>query len=215
MCLKCSISSFWAKFRKVSCWNSFDLDFVLDLGDNLFKGLGLHRYLDASDLPEHIRFHDKSWTINKTYLHDGEAIIGARFLFNSFLPCSRSAALLFINSTVTAITSHSRSYYLFDSHSRDSRGFVVSNGESVLLKCSCLQQVENYTEVIFLEYQGRERQCFQLKFLEREVENLDESCQNINRAMKQICRNSAYSKRKKEVTGLQREPENLENEKAW
>ena len=32
----------WAKFRKVSCWNSFDLDFVLDLGDNLFKGLGIH-----------------------------------------------------------------------------------------------------------------------------------------------------------------------------
>ena len=36
----------WAKFRKVSCWNSFDLDFVLDLGDNLFKGLGHHRYLN-------------------------------------------------------------------------------------------------------------------------------------------------------------------------
>ena len=32
----------WAKFRKVSCWNSFDLDFVLDLGDNLFKSLGLY-----------------------------------------------------------------------------------------------------------------------------------------------------------------------------
>ena len=31
---------------------------------------------------------------------------------------SRSAALLFINSTVTAIISHSRSYFLFDSHSK-------------------------------------------------------------------------------------------------
>ena len=192
----------WAKFRKVLCWNSFDFDFVLDLGDNLFIGLR-HRYLDASDLPEHIRFHCNSWTINKTYLHDGEAIIGTRFLFNPFLPCSRSAALLFINITVTTIISHSHSYYLFDSHSRYSQGFAVSNGTSVLLKFSGLQQVENYIEVIHLEYQGTERQYFQLQFLEIEVENLDESCQNINGAMKQICRNSAYSKRKEQVTGLQ------------
>ena len=96
----------WEKFRKVSCWNSFDLDFVLDLGGNFFKSLGLHRYLDASDLPENIRFHGNSWTINKTYLHDGEAIIRTRLLFSPFLPCRRSAAMIFINSKVTAIIPH-------------------------------------------------------------------------------------------------------------
>ena len=140
----------WEKFRKVSCWNSFDLDFVLDLGDNFFKSLGLHRYLDASDLPENIRFHGNSWTINKTYLHDGEAIIRTRFLFSPFLPCRRSAAMIFINRKVTAIIPHSPSYYLFESHSRDSRSFAVSNGTSVLLKFSCPQQVKNYIEVIHL-----------------------------------------------------------------
>ena len=65
-----------------------------------------------------------------------------------------------------------------------------------------------YIEVIHLEYQGRERQYCQLQFLEIEVENLDESCQNINRAMKQICRNSAYSNRK-ELQRLQREPQKI------
>ena len=69
--------------------------------------------------------------------------------------------------------------------------------------------IENYIEVIHLEYQGRERQYFQLQFLETEVENLDESCQNINGAMKQICRNSAYSKRKEQVTELQRQPQKI------
>ena len=117
--------------------------------------------------------------------------------------------MLFINSTVTAIISHSRSYYLFDSHSKDSQSFAVSNGVLVLLRFSCLQQVENYIEVIHLEYQGRERQYFQLQLLEIEVANLDESCQNINMATKQICRNSAYSKRKEQVTGLQREPQKI------
>ena len=138
----------------------------------MFKSLGLHWYFDVSDLPEHIRLHGNSWTINKTYLHDGTAIIGRRFLFNPFLPCSRSAALLFINNTVTAVISHSRSHYLFDSKSWDSRGFAVSNATSVLLKFSCLQQVENYIEVIHLEYQSREKQYF----LETEVENLAKAC---------------------------------------
>ena len=78
-----------------------------------------------------------------------------------------------------------------------------------MLKFSCLQQVENYIEVSHLEYQGRDRQYLQLQFLEIEVENLDESCQNINRVMKQICRSSAYSKRKEQVTGLQREPQKI------
>ena len=44
----------WSNVRKISCWSSFDFDHVLDLGDNLFKNLGLNRYLDTSDLPEHV-----------------------------------------------------------------------------------------------------------------------------------------------------------------
>ena len=74
-----------------------------------------------------------------------------------------------------------------------------------MLKFSCLQQVENYIEVIHLEYQGRDTQYFLLHFLEIEGEKLDESCKNINRALKQTCKNSAYSKRKEQFTWLQRE----------
>lgn len=80
---------------------------MLDLVDNLHKSLGLHQHLDASDLREHIRFHGNFWTINKTCLNDGEGITGTRFLFNSLLPRSRSSVLLFINSTIKGIISHS------------------------------------------------------------------------------------------------------------
>ena len=38
----------WEKFRKVSCWKTFSLDFVLD--ENLFKSFGLYRYLDRTCL---------------------------------------------------------------------------------------------------------------------------------------------------------------------
>ena len=67
--------------------------------------------------------------INKLYLHDGEEVIGRRFLLNLFQ--NMDAALLFINNTVTAIFCVSLAYYFFDSHSRDVRGLAVSDESSV------------------------------------------------------------------------------------
>ena len=43
-----------ARVCKVSCWNTIDLDHVLDLGDTLFKHLGFNRYLHVSHLPNQI-----------------------------------------------------------------------------------------------------------------------------------------------------------------
>ena len=148
------LAACWAKIRKVSLWCRFDLDHVLDLGDALFKRLGLHRYLDASDLPNELTIEGNMCHVNKFYLHDGEArICNTRFLIDPFR--IGNVALLFMNHTVTTIFAVGPTYYLFDSHSRDSRGLVVSDGLSVLLKFTSLQQLENYIKVIHLEYQGR------------------------------------------------------------
>ena len=64
---------------------------------------------------------------------------------------------------------HSRASCFFDSHSRDSRGLSVADGSSVLLKLATILQLENYILVAHLEYQGKERQNFQLQFVEIKV----------------------------------------------
>ena len=112
------LATCWAKVQNIAYWSSFDLDHVLDLGDDLYKHLGLNRYLDVSDLPHYVRTADGyNFYVNKVHLHDGEAVIGRgeRFNLNAFR--NRSCTLLFINSTVTAIILHSRACYFFDSHS--------------------------------------------------------------------------------------------------
>ena len=86
---------------------------MLDIGDDLYKTLGLHRPLDASDLPDQISLDGFLCHINKLYLHDGEAVIGRRFLLNLFQ--NMNAALLFVNGIITAIICVSRAYYFFDS----------------------------------------------------------------------------------------------------
>ena len=170
----------WATVCKVSCWLTIDLDHVLDLGDNLFKHLEFNKYLDASDLQQQIVLGGFSCSITKLNLNDGVATTGIeRFLLNPFQ--NRQTALLFMNGTVTAIIELSRAFYLFDSHSRNRKGLSDSYGSSVLLKLK-LEHVQNYIEVIHLEYQGRERQYFQLLFLDIQVDNMSEAIfQNIGR----------------------------------
>ena len=62
---------------------------------------------------------------------------------------------------------------LFDSHSRYARGLAVSDGSSVLLKFSNIQKVENYIQVAYLKFQGRERQYFQLQFINVEIDDVE------------------------------------------
>ena len=112
------LAAYWAKVQNIAYWSSFDLNHVLDSRDDLYKHLGLNRYLDVPDLPHYVRTADGyNFYVNKVHLHDGEAVIGRgeRFNLNAFR--NRSCTLLFINSTVTAIILHSRACYFFDSHS--------------------------------------------------------------------------------------------------
>ena len=63
------LAIYWARVCKISCWNKIDLDYVLDLGDNLFKCLGSKRYLDLSSLPNKIIIEGANNRINKFNFH--------------------------------------------------------------------------------------------------------------------------------------------------
>ena len=73
--------------------------------------------------------------------------------------------LLFMVGFTTALMKHHNHFYLFDSHSRDSRGLSVVDGTSVLLKFSDLFEVENYIQVFYLECHSMEQSYFQLQFI--------------------------------------------------
>ena len=72
--------------------------------------------------------------------------------------------LLFMGGFTTALMKHHNHFYLFDSHSRDSRGLSVVGGTSVLMKVSDLFEVENYIQA-YLECDSMEQSYFQLQFI--------------------------------------------------
>ena len=60
--------------------------------------------------------------------------------------------LLFIEGFTNAIILLRNCYYLFDSHSRDERGFSVVDGTSVLMKIRDFYELGKYLQVAYLEY---------------------------------------------------------------
>ena len=96
-----------------------------------------------------------------------------------------------MNGIVTAIIELSRAFYFFDSHSRNRQGLADSDGSSVLLKFSRLEHIQNYIEFIHLEYQGRERQYFQLLFLDIQVDNMSKAIFQRNRTMRRLQKNKS------------------------
>ena len=84
---------------------------------------------------------------------------------------------------------------LFDSHSRDARRLAVSDGRSFLLKFSIIQKVESYTQVAHLEFQGRERQYFQLQFINVETDDIEDTIVNINRDIHRLQRKYPFLRR--------------------
>ena len=146
------------RVRKVSCWQRIDIEHVLNLDDNLFKYLGFHRCLDASDLPHQIVLEGFNFSITKLNFHDGEATISSkRYLLNSFR--NRQLALLFMNCSY-CYSNHRicSGLNLFDSCSRNRLGLGDSDSYLVLLMFWRLKHVQNYIEVIHLEYHGLESQ---------------------------------------------------------
>ena len=158
----------WLQIKTVSRWNKNDLNHVLTEGDLLCKSMNVVDMLTADDLPSSIVMCNIEFPVDflelKTEiarLRNGEPFLrrsvpntGDEFMF-----------LLFMGGFTTALMKHHNHFYLFDSHSRDSRGLSVVDGTSVLMKFSDLFEVENYIQVFYLECHSMKQSYFQLQFI--------------------------------------------------
>ena len=64
-----------------------------------------------------------------------------------------NGAMLFVNGFTLGIIWNNNSFYLFDSHSRDSSGNPTIYGTSVLLKFNSISYIDEYIRKMYLEKQ--------------------------------------------------------------
>ena len=133
-------------------------------------------YLNVDQLPRQVQIcrHTANLEILEENLHDGIAVFGNSFLtdlFDSFNANNSSGCILFLCSYAVAMFKHVNeagnvSYFLFDSHCRNSRG--ITDGEigfSILMKFESLFQIERYIEEAY-QISGRiYPPYFQIQFI--------------------------------------------------
>ena len=146
-------SIFWSKIRSVSIWTSKDLDKILISGDQIYKSLNTNMYLSVDDLPKTIEIAGYSINVNLLELFTGEATMIRNDPFlRTFLGRYNNsvACILIIGDYTLALFRFTREIcFIFDSHSRNDRGFPVPNGNSICMKFPNLQALECYIPVSY------------------------------------------------------------------
>ena len=118
-------SLFWSHIRPVNIWKCFDLDMILVEGDKLYKLLNTNMHLNVDQLPRAIQYNGIVCQITLLNLEDCQAMLTQNFPllqipFSTVPNDSEYLALIFIAGfTISIFRLPNRSYYLFDSHSRD------------------------------------------------------------------------------------------------
>ena len=164
----------WSKIMKVCYWKPCDLDYVLKKGDQLFKNVGLYRYLSPDELPRELQIG--SCIVRVSYLQNSTVEIKTSksdFLRPSFVQFSdkSNGVIFFVNQLTFSIVWCASSFYIFDSHSRDDVGKLSQEGVSILMRFSSLRQVQNYISENYLA--GRESILCQVQYILIELSSSD------------------------------------------
>ena len=120
----------WSSIKRVSIWKPWDLDYVLEHGDALFKDNNILRPLSVEVLPETVLINGH--VLKVEMLSNVNRLLGASILFdNELLPGN---GLLFTkNGYCFSLIWAKQNVFLFDSHSRNKEGSFVESGSSIFL----------------------------------------------------------------------------------
>ena len=135
----------WSAIRRVGLWNTSDLDFILNEGDKLYKGLNIGTFISAEELPHTIDIENNVVYVEKLEFQQGTIMKHTEnFLSGSYHSNinNGNGFLLFIDGFTLAIIWNKANFFLFDSHSRNKDGQISENGTSVLLKFKSMNAVE-------------------------------------------------------------------------
>ena len=151
----------WANIKKVSIWKTFDLDNVLNRGDQLYKTFNITEFLSIPDLPNEFVIEEHTFQVNLIYNETGllsQNSIG--FISKSYnsLQDTGTGLIFLINGFTFSVIWSKSGFYVFDSHSRDSEGFQTPNGTSVLLQFRTLSRVEKYILDAYLQGKSKHLQ---------------------------------------------------------
>lgn len=195
----------WSAVYKVYLWTSWDLDYILDNGDDFYKSMHATGAIAFDELPNSITVEGVQ--LDMTFLDsiNGELTMSqSNFLqFNEV-----QTGIMFMTSGFTTSILRNKSHiFIFDSHSRRSDGFFTANGYSVLLKFRKIADVENYVKEIYLCHQNKISIYYQIQPVKVDLSKLQSAkistCARKKREKYSIQSDKIKAKRKEHYAAQQ------------
>ena len=140
----------WSVNRRVKIWKSFDLDYILIKGNEIFEAVNLNRSLYFDELPKEFKLAGTDITVEFSKIDNGflrerfnsfDVFLNIDFFFSDN---SNGAILFFQGYTISLLKDDSKNIYIFDSHSRDDHGQPSPEGKSILMTFLSADEVERY-----------------------------------------------------------------------
>ena len=139
----------WSSIKRVSIWKPWDLDYILEHGDALFKDNNILRPLSVEELPETVLINGH--VLKVEMLSNVNRLLGASILFDKEL-FPGNGLIFTTNGYCFSLIWAKQNVFLFDSHSRNKEGSFVESGSSILLAFKSLSDVEKYIKTEYAKH---------------------------------------------------------------
>ena len=199
--IQCSCNAMYAMcfslIKKVSVWKSWDLDYILDHGDVVFKMVDISRSLFMSELPDCIAIENNN--VNIEMLANYYGCLGQNKIFVDHSQTDIGNGLIFTTGGYSfSLIWSKNSIFLFDSHSRDSNGSFTDQGTSVALSFKTLNDVEKYIKTEYskqLSSSFNDTQ-FEIQYVRvmTSAANVAAISDSINKLKKKVVNKAMYQK---------------------
>ena len=147
--MQCTNNAYFAIFsaiKSIEIWKTFDLDYILEQGENIFKQVGVYQPLTVDELPNDISI-EGTHVSAKMLAHESNVFVGKENLFENYRhydSTEKGNGAIFTCADFSVAVLWSQHYvYVFDSYSRNSSGFHDSNGKAILLKFCSINSLNN------------------------------------------------------------------------
>ena len=209
---QCGINSLvaicFSTIRKISIWNNLHLNFVLENGDTAYKNEAYKGHITLQEMPKILSVRDAQFTIIKLLESEFETTKEFELVDNKNTDlfwnktfsdnlCASDGVILVMHDAMFMVKIEKKFVYLFDPHSRDSKGIPSNQGKSVVLKFQNISEIKKYLSHIHLTLHNITKVWFQLQFFKCTCTQNDRLC-SVFTSYKVKCRMAKHRRNNSE-----------------
>ena len=222
---QCTANAYFAiiysAIKNIGIWKPFDIDYILQQGNRIFRDVcvatGVIQPLAVDQLPPNIYMEGIYISIN-SLSHESHLFLEKNNLFENYRhysPSEKGNGVIFTCAGFSVAVLWTQDYfYVFDSHSRNSKGFHDPNGKAILLKFCSITSVNNYLKVFYSSIVSLDTQ-YDLQYVSIDIDrnSINEIKVKLQRKRKLQYNNSYNSKEEAKKRKIEQQKEYYDKNK--